>query len=271
MPLLLLATPIGNLGDVPPRLREALAAAEIIACEDTRRLARLLAHLGISRQGKEVVVYADYNEKEVAAKLIRRLKAGATVALVTDAGTPLLADPGYVLLKMAIDAGVPVDFIPGPSAVNAALALAGLPPYPYAFLGYLPRRPAERRAFLARYASLPATLVLFVTPHRLAGELADIKAAWGDRAAALARELTKAFQEVFRGTLGEIQKVTAARRLKGELTLVVAAPSDAAAGAEDAALTLARALAAAGIQPAKAAAAVAKALGVPKKTLYKKL
>lgn len=270
--LLLVSTPIGNLGDASRRLAEALAAADVVACEDTRRLAKLLAHLGVSKAGKELVVYADHNERAAAERLARLLAAGKTVALVTDGGTPLLADPGYVIVRKAIDAGVEVDVIPGPSAVHAALALAGLPPHPYAFLGYLPRRAAERATFLARHAGLGVTAVLFLTPHRLAAELAAVLAAWGDRDAALAREMTKVFQEVVRGRLSEIIRTAAARELKGEMTLVVAAAP--AAEEEDAlarAVALARALVAEGVPPAGAAAAAARLGRVPKARVYRRL
>lgn len=269
--LLLLATPIGNLGDATPRLRDALAAAEVIACEDTRRLAKLLAHLGVSRAGKEVITYTDYNEQEVVPKLWRRLQDGKTVALITDAGTPLVADPGYRLVKKAIDAAVPVGFIPGPSAVHAALVLSGLPPYPYTFLGYLPRRCAERRAFLKKYEALGTTAVVFLTPHRLTAELEDIREVWGDRPAALGRELTKVFEEVIRGKLGEIREVAAGRRLKGEMTLVVAATEKEVEGDVERAVMLARALVAEGVPPAKAAAAAARAGGANRQAVYRAL
>ncbi len=270
--LLLLATPIGNLGDATPRLKGALAAADVIACEDTRRLAKLLAHLGVAKAGKKVVVYADPTEKAAAPALLRALEEGKTVALVTDAGTPLVADPGFLLVKKALAAGVEVDFIPGPSAVHAALVLSGLPPYPYTFLGYLPRRAAERRAFLGRYAPLPTTLVLFVTPHRLSAELADCLAAFGDRDGALARELTKVFQEVIRGKLSAVAAAAAERKLVGEMTLVVAPPEAAAeSDAENEALAFARALVAEGVPKARAAAAAARVYKVPKNAVYKAL
>jgi 16S rRNA (cytidine1402-2'-O)-methyltransferase len=264
--LILVATPIGNLGDVSARAREALAAADVVACEDTRRTAKLLAHLGLE---KSLEIYADHNEAAAAAKITARLRRGETVALVTDGGTPLIADPGYVVVREALAAGVEVDFITGPSAVHAALALSGLPPYPYAFLGYLPRRPAERRAFLARYASLPATAVLFLAPHRLAAELEAVRETWGERPAALARELTKVHQEVIRGTLATVAAAARARELRGEITLVVGAGEetpDAAAATE-----LALELSAAGLTRSRAAALAARTFRVPKNLIYKSL
>jgi 16S rRNA (cytidine1402-2'-O)-methyltransferase len=264
--LILVATPIGNLGDVSARAREALAAADVVACEDTRRTAKLLAHLGLE---KSLLIYADHNEAAAAVKIMKRLSRGETVALVTDGGTPLLADPGYVVVQKALAAGLEVDFIPGPSAVHAALALSGLPPYPYAFLGYLPRRPAERQSFLARYASVPATVVLFVAPHRVVAELEAVREAWGDRPAALARELTKVHQEVIRGCVTALIEKARARRLRGELTLAVAGGEETPNLA--AALELARDLAAAGLAKARAAAAAARAFKVPKNLVYKDL
>jgi 16S rRNA (cytidine1402-2'-O)-methyltransferase len=262
--LILVATPIGNLGDVSARAREALAAADVVACEDTRRSAKLLASLGIE---KPLEIYADHNEAAAAAKILKRLQRGETVALVTDGGTPLVADPGYVAVQRALAAGAEVDFIPGPSAVHAALALSGLPPYPYAFLGYLPRKAAERQSFLARYASVPATAVLFVAPHRVAAELAAVREAWGDRPAALARELTKVHQEVMRADLGTLAGAARERRLKGEMTLVVGAGEEAPDAA--AAITLARDLVAAGLPRARAAALAAKTFKLPKNSIYK--
>jgi 16S rRNA (cytidine1402-2'-O)-methyltransferase len=262
--LVLVATPIGNLADVSARAREALAAADVVACEDTRRTAKLLASLGLE---KPLEIYADHNEAKAAAKIVKRLGRGETVALVTDGGTPLVADPGYVVVQRALDAGAAVDFVPGPSAVHAALALSGLPPYPYAFLGYLPRRQAERRSFLARYASVPATVVLFVAPHRLAAELEAVREAWGDRPAALARELTKVHQEVIRGDLGTLAGAARERTLRGEMTLVVGRGEEAPDAA--AAVELARDLVAAGLPRARAAALAAKTFKLAKNLIYK--
>jgi 16S rRNA (cytidine1402-2'-O)-methyltransferase len=264
--LTLVATPIGNLGDISARAREALAAADAVACEDTRRTAKLLAHLGLQ---KSLLIYAEHNEAAAARKILARLARGEAVALVTDGGTPLLADPGYVVVREALAAGAAVDYVPGPSAVHAALALSGLPPYPYAFLGYLPRRRPERRAFLERYRALPATLVVFATPHRLAAELADVRDAWGDRDAALARELTKVHQEVLRGKLSKLEAEVRARPRKGEMTLVVAAQAEARDPA--AAVKLARELVAEGLPASRAAAVAARAFGLTKSLIYKEL
>jgi len=264
--LILIATPIGNLGDVSARAREALAEADVVACEDTRRTAKLLAHLGLE---KPLEIYADHNEAAAAAKIAKRLSRGETIALVTDGGAPLLADPGYVIVQKALAGGAEVDFIPGPSAVHAALALSGLPPYPYAFLGYMPRGRAERQAFLARYAALPATAVLFVAPHRIAAELEAVREVWGERPAGLARELTKVHQEVLRGTLGTLTEAARGRKLKGEMTLVVGRGEEAPDAAT--AVSLARDLVAAGLAKARAAALAAKTFKIPKRIIYGEL
>ncbi len=264
--LILVATPIGNLGDVSARARDALATADVVACEDTRRTAKLLAALSLE---KSLLIYAEHNEAAAASKIVTRLRRGETVALVTDGGTPLLADPGYVVVRKALAAGVAVDVVPGPSAVHAALALSGLPPYPYAFLGYMPRRRAERRRFLERYKTLAATAVLFATPHRLLAELGDVRDMWGDRDAALARELTKVHQEVIRGDLATIIEIATGRRLRGEMTLVVAA--GAQEPDRDAAVKLARELVAAGMPAARAATTAARTFNVPKRLIYDNL
>jgi 16S rRNA (cytidine1402-2'-O)-methyltransferase len=219
--LVIVSTPIGNLGDLAPRAVEALATADVIACEDTRVTAKLAARAGASA---ELTTYAEHNEAEAAVKLVERLGAGATVALVSDAGTPLLSDPGYRLVRAALDAGHELDAVPGPSAVHNALVLSGLPPYPYAFLGYFPKKPGERAGFIERYCGLGMTVVVFVTPHRLKAELAALAEAWGERQAALCREMTKLHQEVLRGSLREIYSAVIEREsVKGELTLVVGA------------------------------------------------
>jgi len=219
--LVIISTPIGNLGDMSPRAVEALAAADVIACEDTRVTAKLAAGAGASA---ELKTYAEHNEAEAVEKLVERLDTGATVALVSDAGTPLLSDPGYRLVRAALDAGHELDAVPGPSAVHNALVLSGLPPYPYAFLGYFPKKAGGRAEFVERYRGLGMTVVIFLTPHRLEVELAALAEAWGGRQAALCREMTKLHQEVLRGTLDEIHSAVIEReRVKGELTLVVGA------------------------------------------------
>ncbi|UCE26513.1 MAG: 16S rRNA (cytidine(1402)-2'-O)-methyltransferase [Candidatus Coatesbacteria bacterium] len=219
--LVIVSTPIGNLGDLAPRVVEALAGADVIACEDTRVTAKLAARAGASA---ELMTYAEHNEAEAAAELVGRLATGAAVALVSDAGTPLLSDPGYRLVRATLDAGHELDAVPGPSAVHNALVLSGLPPYPYAFLGYFPKKTGERTEFVERYGGLGMTTVVFLSPHRLKDELAALAEAWRERPAALCREMTKLHQEVIRGTLNEIHlAITERDSVKGELTLVIGA------------------------------------------------
>ncbi|MFO0512355.1 MAG: 16S rRNA (cytidine(1402)-2'-O)-methyltransferase [Gammaproteobacteria bacterium] len=216
------ATPIGNLADLAPRARDALAAADVVAAEDTRRTGQLLAALGLR---KPMVSLHAHNERGRADELLARLQAGEVVALVSDAGTPLLSDPGFELVRRAAGAGVAVRTVPGPTAIAAALSIAAIPTERFCFEGFLPARAAERRARLAALALEPRTLVFFEAPHRIAESLADCAAAFGAaRDAAVARELTKMFETVHRGTLGELaaRAVGDADMARGEITLVVA-------------------------------------------------
>ncbi|HEU5034715.1 MAG TPA: 16S rRNA (cytidine(1402)-2'-O)-methyltransferase [Mycobacteriales bacterium] len=221
VPLLLAATPIGNIADASPRLRQALADADVVAAEDTRRLRRLANDLGVDVKGR-VVSYYDAVEQTRAEPLLEELRAGRVVLLLTDAGMPLVSDPGYRLVSAATADGVPVTVLPGPSAVLAALAVAGLPADRWCFEGFLPRKAGERRHRLRELAAESRTLVLFEAPHRLPATLADLAAAFGaDRAGAVCRELTKTHEEVRRGGLGELAE-WAAGGVRGEVTLVVA-------------------------------------------------
>lgn len=267
--LVVAATPLGNLGDATPRLAAELAGADVVAAEDTRRLRTLVAGLGVTLTGR-VVSYHEGNERTRTDELIAALRAGSRVVLVTDAGTPAVSDPGYRLVAAAAAAGLAVTTVPGPSAVTAALAVAGLPVDRWCFEGFLPRRAGERRTRLAELAGEPRTLIFFEAPHRLAATLGDLAAAFGaDRPAAVCRELTKLHEEVRRGRLGELAG-WAANPVRGELTLVVAGAPPAAGGTVDPA-RLADAVAereAAG-EPRKAAiGAVAGAAGVPKRVVY---
>ena len=223
--LLVVATPIGNLDDLSPRAREALAGADLVACEDTRHTGRLLAHFGIR---KPMLSVHEHNERARLPRLLAELQEGKTVALVSDAGAPLLSDPGFVLVREAAAQGVRIEPIPGPSAVLAALVVSGLPPYPFTFAGFPPPKTGKRRTFYARWQSLGHTLVVFESPHRLLASLEDALTELGDRPAAVARELTKLHEEVLRGTLSEILAELAARpALKGEFVLVLGASSEA--------------------------------------------
>ncbi|WP_422771892.1 16S rRNA (cytidine(1402)-2'-O)-methyltransferase [Plantactinospora sp. WMMC1484] len=227
--LILLGAPLGNPGDASARLREALAEADIVAAEDTRRLTRLARDLDVTITGR-IVSYFEGNEERRTPDLVDALRDGALVALVTDAGMPSVSDPGYRLVRAALDAGAPVTAAPGPSAVTTALALSGLPTDRFCFEGFLPRAGGPRRARLRALAAEERTLVLFEAPHRVSAALADLATTFGaDRPAALCRELTKTYEEVLRRPLGELAEWAAAGEPRGEITLVVAgAPAVAA-------------------------------------------
>lgn len=263
-----MATPIGNLGDLSPRAAAALGSADLILCEDTRMTARLLAHAGLRTRTQAL---HDHNEDARLPGVLARLREGARIALVSDAGTPLVSDPGYRLVRAAIAEGLPVSAIPGANAAVLALVLSGLPPQPFLFLGFLPPRQAARRAALERLraaerAGLAATLIWHEAPHRLAEMLADLAELLGPRPAAVARELSKRYEEVRRGTLPELAAHYAAEPARGEITVVAGpAPAESAGPlALDAALR--QALAAHSVKDA--AALVAAALGLPRKLVY---
>jgi 16S rRNA (cytidine1402-2'-O)-methyltransferase len=270
------ATPIGNLADLAPRARDALAAADVVAAEDTRRTGQLLSSLGLR---KPMVSLHAHNERGRADGLLARLQAGEVVALVSDAGTPLLSDPGFELVRRAAEAGIAVRALPGPTAIAAALSIAAIPTERFCFEGFLPARTGERRARLAALALEPRTMVFFEAPHRIAESLADCAAAFGAaREAAVARELTKMFETVHRGTLGELaaRAVDDPDMARGEITLVVAGapPADRAGEGEprDPAVQqqLERTLRAAlpHLPASKAAALAAAACDVPRAEAY---
>ena len=224
--LRIVATPIGNLADLSPRARDALLTADLVACEDTRRTGRLFQSLGVTggAGGRPAMLpLHDHNEDRQIGRVLRLLEDGGDVTLVSDAGTPLVSDPGFRLARAAVARGLAVEALPGPSAILAALVVSGLPPYPFTFLGFPPRRKGRRRRFFDSHADLPHTLVFFESPQRAAASLADAAAAFGpDRDAALARELTKLHEEVLRGPLGELATEVADRpKLRGEVTVVV--------------------------------------------------
>ncbi|PWW21424.1 16S rRNA (cytidine1402-2'-O)-methyltransferase [Geodermatophilus normandii] len=222
--LVLGGAPLGQPGDVGPRLRQAMASADVLAVEDTRRLHRLAADLEVTLTGR-VVTFHESVERARLPGLMAALADGATVLLLTDAGMPSVSDPGYTLVRAAIDAGVDVTSVPGPSAVVTALALSGLPVDRFCFEGFLPRKGGERRSRLTALAGERRTMVFFESPHRLADALADAAAAFGPaREAAVCRELTKTHEEVRRGPLSELAE-WAADGVRGEITLVVAGAS----------------------------------------------
>ena len=219
--LVLAATPIGDPRDASPRLAQLLASADIVAAEDTRRLRRLTSDLGVTIVGR-VLSYHEHNEAVRTVELVERLQAGDTVLVVTDAGMPSVSDPGYRLVAAAVAAGVRVTAAPGPSAVLMALAVSGLPVDRFCFEGFPPRKPGERARVLASLADEPRTMVFFEAPHRTAQTLAAMALAFGDdRPGAVCRELTKTYEEVRRGGLGELAQWAGAGVL-GEVTLVVA-------------------------------------------------
>ena len=267
--LVLAGTPIGDPADAPARLAAELAAADVIAAEDTRRLRRLTQELGVEPAGR-VVSYFEANESARTPDLVARLLAGARVLLVTDAGMPSVSDPGFRLVTAAVAAGVRVTAVPGPSAVLTALALSGLPVDRFCFEGFLPRKGGERARALAANAAEPRTMVYFEAPHRLGETLTAMADAFGaDRPAAVCRELTKTYEEVRRGPLGELA-AWAAEGVRGEITVVVAGAAPKRAGdttpGELAALVAARE--ARGEHRKAAIAAVAAETGVPKRAVF---
>jgi 16S rRNA (cytidine1402-2'-O)-methyltransferase len=266
--VILAGVPLGQSGDASARLRAALAETAVIAAEDTRRLRRLCADLEVTPSGR-IVSFFEGNETARVPQLIEALRAGQDVLVVTDAGMPSVSDPGYRLVAAAVDAGLGVTALPGPSAVTTALAVSGLPVDRFCFEGFLPRKAGERRRALAALAAEPRALVFFEAPHRLADALVDLAAAFGPfRRAAVCRELTKTYEEVRRGGLGELAD-WAAGEVRGEITIVVEGASAEVAAMEPAALVdLVRAREAAGETRKEAIAAVAAAAALPKRTVF---
>jgi 16S rRNA (cytidine1402-2'-O)-methyltransferase len=267
--LLVAATPIGRADDASPRLASALATANVIAAEDTRRLRRLAGDLGVSIAGR-VVSYFEGNEARRTADLVEALRDGDDVLLVTDAGMPSVSDPGFRLVAAAVEADLPISVLPGPSAVLAALAVSGLPVDRFCFEGFLPRRAGERRRRLAELATEPRTMVFFEAPRRTAAALAAMAEAFGaDRRAAVCRELTKTHEEIRRGSLDEL--VTWAETgVLGEVTVVVAGADPAARPAlsESELVAQVAALEAEGSSRRDAIAEVARVTGVRRRDVY---
>ena len=261
------ATPIGNLGDLSPRAQQVLREVAAVCAEDTRRSGQLLAHFGI---GTPLLALHEHNEQQLAERLVARLLAGESLALVSDAGTPLVSDPGYRLVRAARAAGVKVSPVAGPSALVAALSVAGLPSDRFTFEGFLPAKASARRERLAALAGEPRTLVFYESSHRIEESLADLRAAFGDdRPAVLARELTKLFETVLDGTLADLQARVAADadQRKGEFVLVVQGVGEDA----DAKLAEGRrvhAVLARQLPPSTAAKLAAEITGAPRKALY---
>ena len=263
--LYLVATPIGNLEDITLRALRVLKEADVIACEDTRQTGKLLAHFGID---KPTVSYHEHNEAARTEELLARLEAGARVALVSDAGTPLISDPGYRLVTAAIAAGVPVVPVPGASAVLSALAGGGLPTDAFRFGGFLPAKSTQRRKALESLRAETCTLIFYEAPHRILDTLADIAALLGDRPVVVARELTKFYEEFLRGTAEQVRAQLAARpAVKGEITLLIGkgAPAAATTSVEEAV----RELEETGLARMDAIKQVARERGLNKRDVYK--
>jgi 16S rRNA (cytidine1402-2'-O)-methyltransferase len=266
--LVLCGTPIGNLDDMSPRAVEALRAADVIACEDTRRTRKLLSHFGIA--ARDMVVLNDATERRRAPDVVAQVQRGQTVVLVSDAGMPGLSDPGYRLVRACIDAGVEVGVVPGPSAVVTALAVSGLAPGRFVFEGFLPRKAGDRRRRIESLVSETRTIVLFESPHRIDATLDDLREILGDRRVSLARELTKLFEEVLRGPLSEVAEMLRAKPARGEITLVVEGavhehrgdPSPAALAER------ARSLMEEGLDRKEAMTRAAREAGVPRRTVF---
>ncbi|MBN2113325.1 MAG: 16S rRNA (cytidine(1402)-2'-O)-methyltransferase [Acidimicrobiia bacterium] len=262
---MLCAGPIGNLADAPPRLAEALLSAAVVYAEDTRRARILLDHLGVTRPLRS---YFAGNEAERAGEVARRLEAGETVALLTDAGMPTISDPGLSAVRAALAAGAEVTGVPGASAVTLAVALSGLPADRFAFEGFLPRRGEKRRERLRALAAEERTMVLFCAPGRLAADLAELSALLGEaRNCVVCRELTKMHEEVWRGSLGEAQRHWAESPARGEVTLVVAGAPETVPDLERAAARVEE-MVAAGTAVSTACRMVAEETGVRRRALY---
>ncbi len=267
-PLVLVSTPIGNLRDISSRALEVLSSADAILCEDTRTSGVLLRAHGIKTR---LIALHDHNEAAATPQLLAEMQAGRRYALISDAGTPLVSDPGYRLVRAVIAAGLSVSGVPGANAALLALTLSGLPPQPFLFMGFSPARGGERRAALGNLrsleaAGLTATLLFYEAPHRLQEFLADAAALFGERPAAVCRELTKFYEEVRRGPLPDLAAHYAAHEARGEIAVVIGPAPDEPASATDLDSALRQALAKMSLKDAVAAAAAAT--GLPKKQVY---
>jgi len=266
--LVLVSTPIGNLKDISARARETLESVDAVLCEDTRTSGLLLHSYGIKTK---LIALHEHNEDSRAPGLVKAMLGGARYALISDAGTPLVSDPGYRLVRAAIEAGLVVGGVPGANAAVLAVTVSGLPPHPFLFVGFLPVKTGARQAALARLANaeaagLAATLVFYEAPHRLAEMLADAAAVFGDRPAAVCRELTKHFEEVRRGGLGDLAAHYVAHQARGEITVVIGPAT--AEPVTEAALDAALKAAMPGMSLKDAVDAVTAATGLPRRQVY---
>ncbi len=261
--LYLVATPIGNLEDITLRALRVLRSADLILAEDTRTSGKLLKHYGISTPMKP---YHEHNAARVRDQVLAALEGGQALALISDAGTPLVSDPGYKLVTAALEAAHPVIPIPGPSAVLSALSVSSLPPEPFVFAGFPPAKSGARCSHLQRFVTTDATLIFYESPHRLLDSLRDMVAVFGPRPAAVARELTKLYESCVRGPLPEIIAHYEAESPRGEIVVLIGPPDDTTTPEVDIDAALNAALAE--MSPSAAAAHVAKATGIPKRDLY---
>ena len=263
------ATPIGNLGDITLRALATLAAADVVLCEDTRVSSRLMERYGIKAAMKP---YHEHNAEAVRPAIIAALQAGGAYALISDAGVPLVSDPGYRLVRACVDEGITVHSIPGASSTLTALTLSGLPSYVFTFIGFLPQKQKARRDMLLRFKDVPSTLIAFESPHRVVDALGDINAVFAIRNMALCRELTKLHEEVLRGSAAEIQSTLAAREsVKGEIVLVIGPPTDEAPAVTDDQIESAITVALQDHSSAKAASLVSKEFGLAKDDIYARI
>lgn len=266
--IVLAATPIGNTGDASARLIELLASADIVAAEDTRRLHRLVQSLGVTVGGR-VISYHEHNEATKTAELLEQVRTGKTMVMVTDAGMPSVSDPGFRLVEGAVAAGLTVTAVPGPSAVLTALALSGLPTDRFCFEGFLPRKAGERAARLADLAAERRTMVFFEAPHRLESMLRALRERFGtDRRIAVCRELTKTYEEVIRGSVGELLIWAEGNEVRGEIAVVLGGAPEQAPGTPEDHVAAVNELVSQGIRLKEAVAAVAEDVRVSKRELY---
>lgn len=266
--LWIVGTPIGNLGDLAPRVGEVLGSVDLVAAEDTRRTGRLLRGIGVQRP---MVSLFEGNERERTEELVARLRGGEDVAVVTDGGMPSVSDPGFRLVRACADEGIDVRVVPGPSAAIAALVVSGLPTDRFAFEGFLPRKPGDRAARLEELGTDPRTLVVFESPLRVKALLRDALAVLGDRRVAIARELTKLHEEVRRGSISEVLSELGEGELKGEVVVVIAGAPEAEPVDIDACVAEARELAEGGMRKRDAARAVAERHRVSANEVYRAL
>nr|WP_319022009.1 16S rRNA (cytidine(1402)-2'-O)-methyltransferase [Brevibacterium sp. FME17] len=263
---MLVGTPIGNLGDASPRMRQAIETADVIAAEDTRRFLSLAQRLQLSHTNRIISVF-DHNEGHRAPELVELINAGQTVVLLSDAGMPAVSDPGYRVVRACAEAGLPITSTPGPSAVLMALAVSGLPSDRFSFEGFLPRRSGQRKSLLEELKAEKRTMVFFESPHRIADTMDDFAEVIGeDRPMSISRELTKTYEETLRGTVGSLRE-RAAAGLRGELTLVLAGATEVETAPEDH-LGEVSALVESGIRAKDAAGQVAKKFGLSKRDVY---